>query len=452
MGYSAAMPWKETTMIDERMKLISEYLSEDYSLSELARRRGVSRKTAHKWIGRYEEGGPEGLKDLSRAAHVHPNAISAEIEEAILGWKERRPLWGAPKIHSKLRDLPGCPAESTVSNVLKRHGLTRKKRRRHGATVTAGPLQVAAAPNDVWCADFKGWFRLGNAQRCDPLTISDAFSRFLLCCRGLAGAPGLEQVKPWFERTFRTYGMPRVIRTDNGSPFASSGIGGLSALSVWWMRLGIEVERIAPGHPEQNGRHERMHRTLKESTLCPASANLQAQQKAFDAFRRDYNQQRPHEALDQQPPATFYTFSPRSYPRRLLEPDYPELWLKRSVRSNGEIKWQGSHIFLGEALIGQTVALEPVADGFRVVHFMRAELGVLEEREQRVQRIRWRRIAALSPGAPPNGAPDATLRTTPGREAPVRSGITPIGDRPLGNSKPRKTVTHALGRKCYLSA
>lgn len=425
-------------MIDERTMLISEYLSQEHSLSELARRRGVSRKTAYKWIERYEERGPEGLKDLSRAAHVHPNAIGPEVEEAILEWKERRPLWGAPKIHSKLKSLPDCPAESTVSNVLKRHGLTRRQRRRHRATGTTDPLQVAAAPNDVWCADFKGWFRLGNAQRCDPLTISDAFSRFLLCCQGLEAAPGLKEVKPWFERTFRTYGVPRVMRTDNGPPFASTGLGGLSALSVWWMRLGIDVERIAPGRPQQNGRHERMHRTLKESALNPARADLQAQQKAFDAFRCDYNQQRPHEALGQQTPASFYSPSPRSYPKGLLQPDYPEPWLKRSVRSNGEIKWKGRHIFLGEALIGQTVALEPVADGLWVVHFMRAELGVLEQREQRVQRIRWRRTAAPLQGAPPNGAPDATLRTALGRKAPVRSGITPIGDRPPCNLNPEK--------------
>jgi putative transposase len=430
MGYTRRMPWKETCVMDERTMLISDYLCGEWSLSELARRRGVSRKTAYKWIKRYRQAGPGGLKDLPRAARHHPNAISREMEEAILEWKERRPLWGAPKIHSKLRDLADCPAESTVSNVLKRHGWVGKVRRRRRATPTAGPLAVALGPNEVWCADFKGWFRMGDGQRCDPLTISDAYSRFLLCCRGLAGAAGLREVRPWFEATFREYGLPRVIRTDNGPPFASSGLGGLSVLSVWWMRLGIQVERIAPGHPEQNGRHERMHRTLKEATNQPVALNLSAQQAAFDAFRQDYNYERPHEALDQQPPASAYTGSPRSYPSGLLWPEYAAGWAVRSVRSNGEIQWQGRKLFVSESLIGQRVGLEPVADGVWALHFLNAELGVLDARDWRVRRIKWSRQPAGLSTAPPNGAPGATLRTaTKVGYAPVRSGATPVWDR-----------------------
>jgi len=251
------------------MLMISEYLSGDSSIAEIARLRGVSRKTVHKWIGRYEQASVIGLQDRSRAPQVHPNAISSGLERAILEWKARYPLWGAPKIHSKLLGAADCPAESTVSNVLHRHGLTRPVRRRARATPTVGPLASALGPNDVWCVDFKGWFRTGNGQRCDPLTISDAYSRYLLCCQGLSGFTGRRVVQPWFERVFREYGLPAAIRSDNGAPFASIGLGGLSRLSVWWLRLGIGLERIEPGHPEQNGRHERMHRTLKEAVLRP---------------------------------------------------------------------------------------------------------------------------------------------------------------------------------------
>jgi len=430
MGYSWRMPWKETCVMDERTMLISEFLSQEFSLSEMARRRGISRKTAYKWIERYRRWGPEGLKDLSRAAHHHPNAISLPLEAAILDWKERRPLWGAPKIHSKLQGRADCPAESTVSNVLKRHGWIGEVRRRCRATPTLGPLAVAPGPNEVWSADFKGWFRMGDGQRCDPLTISDAYSRFLLCCRGLAGAAGRREVRPWFEATFREYGLPRVIRTDNGPPFASTGLGGLSVLSVWWLRLGIQVERIAPGHPEQNGRHERMHRTLKEATTRPVASNLPAQQVAFDAFRQEYNHDRPHEALGQQPPASAYSPSPRTYLPRLLAPEYGADWIVRSVRSNGEIRWQGRKLFVSEALIGQRVGLEPVADGRWVLHFMSAKLGVLDARYPRVQRIKWSPPPTGLSTASPNGAPGATLRTaTEIRCAPARNGATPVWDR-----------------------
>ena len=431
MGYTWRMPWKETCVMNERTMLISDHLSQEFSLSEMARRRGISRKTAYKWIERYRQRGPEGLKELPRAAHHHPNAISSEMKQRILDWKERRPLWGAPKIQSKLKGLADCPAESTVSNVLKRHGWVRQVRRRRRATPTPGPLAVATGPNEVWCADFKGWFRMGDGRRCDPLTISDAYSRFLLCCRGLAGGVGLPEVQPWFEATFREYGLPRVIRTDNGPPFASCGLGGLSVLSVWWWRLGIQVERIDPGHPEQNGRHERMHRTLKEATTRPVASNLPAQQDAFDAFRQEYNHERPHEALDQQPPASAYTGSPRAYPARLLSPEYGAEWRVRSVRSNGEIRWQGRKLFVSEALVGQRVGLEPVADGVWVLHFMSAQLGVLDERDPRVQRINGPRPLRGLPMAPTNGAPGATPRTASEiRCAPVRGGATPVCDRP----------------------
>lgn len=362
------------------MLMISEYLSGARSIAEIARQRGVSRKTVHKWVGRYAEESVTGLEDRSRAPQTHPNAISSELERAILEWKARYPLWGAPKIHSKLQGAADCPAESTVSNVLRRHGLTRQVRRRARATPTVGPLASALGPNDVWCVDFKGWFRTGNGQRCDPLTISDAYSRYLLCCQGLSGFTGRRVVQPWFERVFREYGLPTAIRSDNGAPFASIGLGGLSRLSVWWLRLEIGLERIEPGHPEQNGRHERMHRTLKEAVLRPPRRNLTAQQQAFDAFQREYNEERPHEALNQHVPGSVYEPSRRDYPSRLAEPAYPAAWATRGVRSNGEIKWSGRKVYVSQALIGQRVGLKPESDGIWSLYFMGAELGRLDER------------------------------------------------------------------------
>ena len=228
--------------------------------------------------------------------------------------------------------------------------------------------------------DFKGWFRLGNGQRCDPLTLSDACSRYLLCCQGISGTTGWMTVQPLLERVFREYGLPRRIRSDNGAPFASLGLGGLSPLAVWWLRLGIGLERIWPGHPEQNGRHERLHRTLKEAITIESTLGLQ--QRVFDAFRRDYNEERPHEALGQEPPARVYVPSQRDYPPRLLAVAYPDSWLLRSVRGTGEIKWRGDLLYVSQSLIGQWIGLEPLADGRWTVHFMTQMLGTLDERKK----------------------------------------------------------------------
>jgi transposase InsO family protein len=373
------MPWKATNVMDERVKMISDYLIGDHSIAEIARRRGVSRKTAHKWIGRYQREPAGGLRDRSRAPRAHPNAVSAGTERSILEWKKKYPLWGAPKIHSKLLGREDCPVESTVSNILKRHGLTRQARRRARAKPTVGPPAAVLGPNDEWCVDFKGWFLTGNGRRCDPLTISDAYSRYLLCCQGM-GFTGGRTVQPLFERVFREYGLPLAIRSDNGAPFASAGLGGLSRLSVWWLRLGIGLERIEPGHPEQNGRHERMHRTLKEAVLRPPRRSLAAQQAAFDAFQKEYNEERPHEALNQHVPGSVYEPSRRDYPSRLAEPEYPDAWEKRGVRSNGEIRWRGRKVYVSQALIGEWVGLKPESDGVWSLYFMGAELGRFNER------------------------------------------------------------------------
>jgi transposase InsO family protein len=368
------------------MAMISSWVSGDSTVSELAREHGVSRKTAYKWIERYELGGVEALRERSRAPRHHPNAVAPEVERALLELKAQRPLWGAPKLLRKLQLALGadqCPAESTVSEILRRHGLSRIARRRRRATPSEQPFAACQQANAVWCADFKGWFRTGDGNKCTPLTISDAHSRYLLRCQGLDGSTGFTTVAPLFIATFREYGMPQAIRTDNGTPFASTGLGGLSALSVWWVRLGLAVQRIEPGQPQQNGRHERMHRTLKAATAHPPQADLRQQQKAFDEFRREYNQERPHEALDQRPPAEVYQPAARDYPSRLPEQrGYPDGWQKRRVQSTGQIKWKGQDLSISKALAGQEIGLEPVGEAVWKIHFEALELGRFDERKR----------------------------------------------------------------------
>jgi putative transposase len=388
MGYSYQMPWKDTCAMNEREKFIQRYKEGEESISELARQFDISRKTAHKWIERVEEEGQAGLQERSRAPHHHPNALSEAMEQRILEWKARKPLWGAPKIHAKLWEMADCPSESTVSNVLARYGLVRKARRRHYATASLSPFADCQEVNQVWCADFKGHFRTGDGTRCDPLTISDAHSRYLLRCQALRGTTGVVAVLPLFVATFREYGMPQAIRTDNGAPFASTGLGGLSPLSVWWIRLGIGLERIQPGHPQENGRHERMHRTLREAAVNPPCATFPKQQQAFVAFRTEFNEERPHEALGQKPPASLYVPSSRDYPERLPEQQgYPDDWEKRIVREGGRMKWKGQQVHINRALWGQEIGFKPIGEARWAVYFESLELGLFDERKGRVRRL-----------------------------------------------------------------
>ncbi len=376
--------------MSERILLINDYESGDFGISELARQYQVSRKTVYKWIERFERQSWEGLQDQPRAPEHHPNAIPEQIERAVLELKARKPLWGAPKLRAKLLEhLARCPAESTISEILRRHGLSQRAKRRRRATPSQQPLSHCQQSNQIWCADFKGWFRTGNGSKCTPLTISDGYSRYLLCCQSVDKAVEELTVKPLFIKTFREYGMPQVMRTDNGTPFASTGFGGLSSLSVWWVRLGIQLERIEPGCPQQNGRHERMHRTLKEATAKPPKTDLRAQQRAFDQFRQEYNYERPHEALEQRPPASVYSPSPRAYPERLPEPrGYPDEWQKRVVRKGGQIKWKGRDISLGAALWGQQIGLQPIGEARWAVYFENLELGIFDERLGRIEQPR----------------------------------------------------------------
>jgi putative transposase len=375
------MPWREVCYMEERLRFIAARVSGDESMTELCERFGVSRKTGYKLWRRYLARGPAGLEDDSRAPHRVPWAITEAQAQAIVGLRRAHPSWGPKKLRATLmRRAPeqSWPALSTIGELLRRRGLSMARRRRRRATPSELPLSVASSANDVWAIDFKGWFRTGDGARCDPLTVTDQFSRYLLCAR-VVSAPTAAGCRPELERLFRAYGLPRVIRSDNGPPFASLGAGGLSRLAVWWIKLGIIPERIEPGQPQQNGRHERMHATLKAETARPPAASLAAQQLRFDRFRAEFNHERPHEALGQNPPAQFYTASSRRYPRRLEDPVYPAAYQLRRVRSNGEIKWHGALVFIGQALTGEIIGLREIDDARAAVYFGPLPLGIIDE-------------------------------------------------------------------------
>jgi transposase InsO family protein len=354
------MPWKMTFAEDQRVQFVVEALYGSSGIAELCRSFGISRKTGYKWLARYDQDGAAGLVDRSRAPRHHPNALASTTASRLLRVREQHPTWGARKLLAWLRAHEpelALPAVSTVYAMLKRLNLVRPRRFRRRVPPMSSPFAACGAPNDTWCVDFKGWFRVGDGTRCDPLTISDAFSRFLLRCEAVPGTRGVD-VRPVFEAAFREFGLPNAIRSDNGPPFASTGAGGLSRLSVWWVRLGIRPERIEPGKPEQNGRHERMHLTLKQETARPPRHSVRAQQFSFDRFRHVFNNERPHEALGQQTPATIYEPSLRRMPARVPEMTYPEHFEVRHVRRNGVTKWHGMDIYINDALNGEDIGFE----------------------------------------------------------------------------------------------
>ena len=379
------LPWKETSALAEQRALLAQWEAGS-GVSELARQFGVSRKTVYKRIRRYQCGDASAVGDRSRAPHWRPTRTPVAVEAALVAAKRKKRHLGPKKLLPVLAEQQPelrLPSVSTAGAILRRHGLVRPSRRVRRTPPWTAPFAHAQAANDVWCVDFKGWIRTGDGVRCDPLTVSDAYSRFCLACEALV-EPTQRAVQQVLTRVFRQYGLPAAIRTDNGSPFASTGLGGLTPLSVWWIKLGIRPERIAPGRPEQNGRHERFHRTLKEATLQPPKRSQRAQQRAFNRFRTIYNQQRPHEALGQQPPARWYALSPRLWSSRLPSLSYPPEMTIRRVRSNGEIKWRGRKIFLSMALRGEPVGLAPAADGSWTIHAGPLQIGVLDERTDRV--------------------------------------------------------------------
>ncbi|HLF79685.1 MAG TPA: integrase core domain-containing protein [Dehalococcoidia bacterium] len=382
------MPWEVTGPVKERQRLVQAFVTGRYTVTELAEDFGVSRKTAHKWLRRFAESGPVGLANRPHSAHSHPNATPDDVVSAIIRKKLAHPTWGPLKLLPTAADTPevanAWPAPSTRGAILARAGLTKLRRRRRRVPPTSQPFSACDRPNSVWCADFKGWFRTQDGQRCDPLTVSDAYSRMLLCCQIVPGQ-AYAHVRPAFEVVFREYGLPDAIRTDNGSPFASVAVGGLSRLAVWWVKLGIWQERIDAGHPEQNGRHERMHLTLKQECCHPPAATPAAQQLRLDGFRVTFNNDRPHQAIGLQPPAAFYRPSPRSYPVRLEDPVYAADAVIRRVRSNGEIRWKGNLLFLCEALIGEAVGISETLVGYEV-HFGPIALGKLDLKGERLIR------------------------------------------------------------------
>jgi len=368
------MVWKTSSVMDEKLRFVFEYEQDEQTMSELCNRFGISRETGYVWLRRYRQSGAAGLVELNRAPHRHPNQTAEVVERAVLGVRQAHMRWGPRKLKRILeRDQPHqvWPATSTIGEIVKRAGLVvPRKKRRHTEPYTA-PLAHANQSNRVWCADFKGWFRAKDGARVDPLTITDAWSRYLLRCQAVEKTD-TQRVRAIFEAAFREYGLPDAIRTDNGAPFASLAVGGLSRLTVWWTKLGITHERIQAGHPEQNGRHERMHRTLKQD-VAPGE-NWRAQQRELDSFRCDFNHVRPHEALDMQTPASIYQPSSRPYPVRLPEIEYPDSMEMRMVKSHGFFRWKKKDIFLTEVLWGEPIGLLPIGDGLFNIYFAQLPL------------------------------------------------------------------------------
>ncbi|MBN8222749.1 MAG: IS481 family transposase [Spirochaetes bacterium] len=374
------MPWKETNVYEERMKFIVAWRQGGWSMTDLCREFGISRITGYKYLERYESEGLDGLKDKSRARKRQPKAIRPKMAEMIVRARESHPTWGARKLLALIKrryaGVLDWPHPSTVGRILSRKGLTQKQKRQRKA-VPINPLSHVVAPNDVWCADFKGHFTVGNGLRCDPLTITDAHSRFLLECR-IVPKTNTESTQAIFTEVFREFGLPYAIRTDNGAPFASTSLAGLSRLSVWWLKLGIHLERIEPGKPQQNGRHERMHKTLKQSTALPPKSSLDAQQRAFDLFMEEYNYERPHEALRDKLPSELYERSPREYPERLPEIAYPTNMEICRVNDAGNIGYSGFRVFLSGALAGELVGLEEISERHARIHFASVALGIID--------------------------------------------------------------------------
>jgi putative transposase len=375
------MPFRETGRMEERVRMLLEYESGNWSVSELCRRYGVSRDTFYEWRKRKESGAATWFEDRSHAPLRCYQTTDGAIVEKVITVRQRFPYLGPRKVLAVLeREAPeiAWPAASTIGSILKRAGLVTPVKRRRQTLDQRRPCTSVTAANDEWSTDFKGWFRTRDQRRIDPLTVADSHSRFLIELRIVA--PTIEGVQPCFERAFREYGLPAAIRCDNGSPFGSRGAGGLTKLSAWWLKLGIVPHFIHPASPQENGRHERMHRTLKAQTSAPPAKNAPEQQVRFDDFRRHYNQERPHEALGQRPPAEAYTQSQRAMPPRAEDPWYDAEHQVRRVRSNGEIKWKGEFVFIGEALVDELVGVAERETGDYVVRFCDLDIGLIDRR------------------------------------------------------------------------
>lgn len=388
------MPWKATSVMQARLRFVADCLSAQEPMTVLCERYGISRQTGYKWMRRFAEEGARGLEERSRAPHHHGRATAAELVVELIQARQRKPYWGPKKLLAMLgRQYPDWPwpAPSTVADMLRREGLSEPRRRRRRALTLERPFAAVNAANDAWCIDFKGWFRTGDGTRCDPLTVSDAHSRYLLGLEIIE--PVTSAVEKITDRLFGEYGLPARIRSDNGPPFASSGAGGLTRLSARWAKMGIGLERIYPGKPQQNGRHERMHGTLKAQTCDPPAQTAAEQQRWFDAFRQEYNFERPHEALGQTPPAQLYSASARAFCTRLEDPDYGPHEQVRRVRTSGEVRWRGGLIFISEALIGEAIGISERQDGHWLVRFADVPLALIDRYTGKLTRF--------GPGRPP---------------------------------------------------
>ena len=390
------MAFRERSVVEERIRMFIDWDTGAFTASELAVRYGISRETFYVWKRRRESGNTGWHDDHSRAPIVCPHATGTKARAGVVAMRRRYPHFGPKKIRAKLiAERPGliCPAASTIGDILKSEGLVANRSRRRRPIAQGEIVSGATTPNGEWAIDFKGWFRTRDGERCDPLTITDTASRYLLATRIVE--PTWIGVRCALERVFSDVGLPDAIRSDNGAPFGSTGAGGLSSLSVWWLRLGIEPRYIPPSSPQDNGRHERMHRTLKAETSKPPAATLNEQQTRFDRFRTYYNDERPHEGLEQTPPAQHWVPSMRPFTRGPLDdPWYDADHQVRSVRRHGTIKWRGEMVFIGEALGGERVGVAELENGHHIVRFCGRDLGVID-REHRFHRFappraRWR--------------------------------------------------------------
>jgi putative transposase len=397
------MPWKEVSPVDLRKQLVKQYLGGVYSLTELCRRFGVSRKTGYKWIGRYQQSGQQelALEDRSRRPHNVPTAIAPWLEQAIVSARKRRPTWGPKKLRAvmgKANPSVALPSTSTFAAIFKRHGLVRPRRRRSRVAPYTAPFASVSGPNILWCIDFKGQFAVGR-RVCYPLTVTDAYSRYLIACIGLRSTQG-DPVRRALERIFDEYGLPESIRSDNGPPFASRGVAGLSQLSAWWQKLGIRHERIQPGKPQQNGRHERMHLTLKQETANPPASSMSKQQDRFDRFRACYNSERPHEAIGQRTPAELYEPSRR----RLPEPpwgkdhEYPLDYETVRLSKLGIASWRHGGFFVSTALGHDLLGLNWLGGQHWEVYFGPLRIGALttRPRQRRATFVPIREVSPMS--------------------------------------------------------
>ena len=365
------MSWKGVTVMDQRVRFISEYLNGYYPLSEICIQFEISRKTGYKWIRRYEKFGPSGLEDRSRKPHTCPHKTDVKILNALKEVRRKHPHWGPKKLIAILKNRHSAwdfPAISTTADILKREELIKPGRRRIRRKHPGCPKTTASKPNDIWTADYKGHFKLRNGQYCYPLTVCDMRSRYLLGCEAHKGI-SVRESKRYFSKLFKKYGLPERIRTDNGIPFASSAIARLSSLSVWWLKLGIYPEQIEPGKPQQNGKHERMHRTLKKEATVPPERNLRLQQSRFNKFQKEYNGIRPHEALDMKTPSKIYENSKRKMPDEIELYDYPQHFEVRLVSKNGGFRWNHIRVPVSQTLSKEYVGLEEIEDGIYNVFF-----------------------------------------------------------------------------------